>query len=165
MHYFLFVASNYHYCYPATPCTSLALSIPSQEVFALYIYITHSIWLITSRQPVTPRCAFSFFSTFAVNGPYFPYFTSVNSVPVAVKHFNTLYTCYITQLLVKLIKSQPSGWLPPHCCYQVCFLTEKIEIFSIRLNATKENRTKVHRFVQEETLESTEFQRKQKHTG
>ena len=105
--------------------TSSALSIPSQEVFALYIIIYISpapLHLAYHFTPAScPKVRFFLLFNFCRERPLFSvfHFCQPNSVPVAVKHFNTLYTYYITQLLVKLIKPSPSGWLPPHCCYCV----------------------------------------------
>ena len=105
--------------------TSLALSIPSQEVFTLFIYHL-SIWLITSRQPVAPRSA-SLFSTFAVNGLCFLYFTFVN--PIA-SHGETLK--YFVHLLYHpapcKVNEIEAVRLAPCTLLLLCFLTEKIEI-------------------------------------
>ena len=63
--------------------TSLALSVPSQEVFTLYIYRP-----LPLCQSVAPRCAFAFFSTFAVNVLFFHIsFLSTQQHPSSCKTF------------------------------------------------------------------------------
>ena len=51
-----------------TTIAQYPVTTPHPKRFSHCVCITHSIWLITSPQPHAPRCAFSFFSTLAVNG-------------------------------------------------------------------------------------------------
>ena len=80
-----------------------------------------------------------FFPLFTVKSLCFPYFTTGN--PITSQYwYNTVMLCtLLCHPAPCKVNKIVAVWLAPSTLLLLCFLTENIEIFSIRLSAAKQN--------------------------